>query len=457
MSGLLKNKTAILAAAAFLVLPAVSVLGADSGASASEVGVDTLWVTIAAMLVFFMQAGFGMVEAGFIRAKNSSNILMKNFIDYCAAIVMFFIVGYAFMFGSGNSFIGWTGFGLEGVPDIITGTHVHKYAFWFFQAAFCGAAASIVAGGMAERMKFAAYIIYTIAISSLVYPIVGHWVWTEGGWLAKMGFKDFAGSTVVHITGGWAAFIGTIILGPRIGKYKNGGKPKAIAGHNIPLACLGVFILWFGWFGFNPGSTVSVGNGSAFARVAMNTNLAAAVGALSAMAVVWIFFGKPDLSMTMNGALAGLVAVTGPCAFIDPWAAIAVGAVAGILVVVGVSLLDHIHVDDPVGAVAVHGFNGIWGHAGHRHLRSKGPGSAGRRPLLRRRFWATGHSVAGRGDGGRVLDRLHGRRVPGHQVHDGPAGAARRRVPGPGHRPARHGVIRRVPDLRQRIVKEAKP
>ncbi|MCE5327421.1 MAG: ammonium transporter [Planctomycetaceae bacterium] len=361
MLGMFKSKVSLLAAAAILVLPAASVFGADSGAPDSQVGVDTLWVTIAAMLVFFMQAGFGMVEAGFIRAKNSSNILMKNFIDYCTAIVMFFLVGYAIMFGTGNSFLGWSGFGLSGVADIIPNTHVQKYAFWFFQAAFCGAAASIVAGGMAERMKFAAYIIYTVAISAVVYPIVGHWVWNEGGWLAQMGFKDFAGSTVVHITGGWAAFIGTIILGPRIGKYKNGGLPKAIAGHNIPIACLGVFILWFGWFGFNPGSTVAVGDGSAFSRVAMNTNLAAAVGALAAMAVVWIFFGKPDLSMTMNGALAGLVAVTGPCAYIEPWAAIAIGAVAGVLVVIGVSLLDRLHVDDPVGAVAVHGFNGIWG------------------------------------------------------------------------------------------------
>ncbi|MBN1553452.1 MAG: ammonium transporter [Phycisphaerae bacterium] len=319
-------------------------------------GVDTLWVTIAAMLVFFMQAGFGMVEAGFIRAKNTCNILTKNFLDYSLASLMFFFVGYAFMFGEG-SFIGGNGFCLIGCDETV-GT-VQIWAFWFFQAAFCGAAATIVAGGMAERMKFPAYLIYTVVISALVYPIVGHWIW-GGGWLAEMGFKDFAGSTVVHATGGWAAFIGTILLGPRLGKYVN-GKAKAIAGHNIPLACLGVFILWFGWFGFNPGSTVAVGDGADLALVAMNTNLSAAAGGVTAMIVVWILVGKPDLSMTMNGALAGLVAITAPCAFVTPTAAILIGAIGGVIVVLGVLLLDRIRVDDPVGAVPVHGMNGLWG------------------------------------------------------------------------------------------------
>jgi Amt family ammonium transporter len=321
-----------------------------------NIGMDTLWVTIAAMLVFFMQAGFGMVEAGFIRAKNTCNILTKNFLDYSLASLMFFLVGYAIMFGEGK-FIGWEGFCLNGCAEDV-GT-VKIWAFWFFQAAFCGAAATIVAGGMAERMKFPAYLIYTVVISAMVYPIVGHWIW-GGGWLADMGFKDFAGSTVVHATGGWAAFIGTILLGPRIGKYVN-GKAKAIAGHNIPLACLGVFILWFGWFGFNPGSTLAVGNGADLALVAMNTNLSAAAGGVSAMIVVWILMGKPDLSMAMNGALAGLVAITAPCAFVSPAASILIGAIGGVIVVLGVLLLDRIRVDDPVGAVPVHGMNGLWG------------------------------------------------------------------------------------------------
>ena len=334
-----------------------------AGAVAAINAVDTVWVLMAAFLVFFMQAGFGMVEAGFIRAKNSCNILTKNFIDYCSASLMFFLVGYAFMFGAGNGFIGLSGFGLEGAENP---SSVPLWAFWLFQAAFCGAAATIVAGGMAGRMKFPAYLIYTVFISALVYPIIGHWVW-GGGWLNKLGFFDFAGSTVVHATGGWAAFIGTILLGPRIGKYitnRSGEtKTRAIPGHNIPLASLGVFILWFGWFGFNAGSTLGVsGDGGSLASlVAMNTNLAAATGAITAMITIWILGGKPDLGMTMNGCLAGLVAITAPCACVAPWAAIAIGGVGGVIVVCGTVLLDRIHVDDPVGAVPVHGMNGIWG------------------------------------------------------------------------------------------------
>ena len=320
-------------------------------------GVDTLWVLIAAFLVFFMQAGFGMVEAGFIRAKNACNILTKNFLDFCMASLGFFIFGYAIMFGVGNGFIGFTGWFLEGAKS---GADIPLYAFWLFQAAFCGAAATIVAGGMAERMKFPAYLAYSFIISAFVYPIVGHWIW-GGGWLASLGFADFAGSTVVHALGGFAALVGTMMLGPRIGKFGPDGKANAIAGHNIPLASLGVFILWFGWFGFNPGSTLSVGNGDLIARVALNTNLAAAVGGIVAMLTVWKLFGKPDLSMAMNGALAGLVAITAPCAFVDPWAAIVIGGVGGVVVVLGVILLDKLGIDDPVGAFPVHGLNGIWG------------------------------------------------------------------------------------------------
>ncbi|MDP8297146.1 MAG: ammonium transporter [Candidatus Orphnella occulta] len=324
---------------------------------ATTVGVDTLWVLISAFLVFFMQAGFGMVEAGFIRAKNTCNILTKNFLDFCMASLGFFILGYAFMFGPGNGFIGLKGFCLSGAES---GSHIPLYAFWLFQAAFCGAAATIVAGGMAERMKFQAYLIYSFIISALIYPIVGHWIW-GGGWLANLGFSDFAGSTVVHALGGVAALVGTSMLGPRLGKYNKDGSANAISGHSIPLASLGVFILWFGWFGFNPGSTLSVGDGSLIGRVAINTNLAAAMGGIIAMASVWRLFGKPDLSMAMNGALAGLVAVTAPCAFIEPWAALVIGGIAGVLVVFGVIVLDKLKIDDPVGAVPVHGLNGIWG------------------------------------------------------------------------------------------------
>ena len=343
--------------AAWVATPAMA--ADDEGVAGAIDGLDTVWVLIAAFLVFFMQAGFGMVEAGFIRAKNACNILTKNFLDYCTASIMFFLVGYAFMFGQGNGFIGWTGFGMSSSAS--GPSNLSIWAFWLFQAAFCGAAATIVAGAMAERMKFQAYLLYTVVISAVVYPIIGHWIW-GGGWLAEMGFADFAGSTVVHATGGWAAFIGAVLLGPRLGKYNGNGKARAIAGHSIPLACLGVFILWFGWFGFNPGSTLGVaGQEDLIGRVAMNTNLAAATGAICAMVVVWGRYGKPDLSMTMNGALAGLVAITAPCAFVEPWAAVAIGAVAGTIVVAGVALLDRIHVDDPVGAVPVHGMNGIWG------------------------------------------------------------------------------------------------
>lgn len=321
------------------------------------VGLDTVWVLFASFLVFFMQAGFGMVEAGFIRAKNACNILMKNFLDFAVGCIFFFLVGYAFMFGKGNGLIGLSGFALGSAPNP---SGVPVYAFWLFQACFCGAAATIVAGGMAERMKFRAYLAYTAVVSAVVYPVIGHWIW-GGGWLAGLGFADFAGSTVVHLTGGSIALVGTVMLGPRIGKFGPDKKPRALPCHNIPLAALGVFLLWFGWFGFNPGSTLSVGNGSAIARVALTTNVAACAGAIGAMITAWAFFGKPDPSMTMNGALAGLVAITAPCAFVAPWAALIIGAAGGVVVVVGVVLLDKIGVDDPVGAFPVHGMNGIWG------------------------------------------------------------------------------------------------
>ncbi|MBD3181692.1 ammonium transporter [Candidatus Poribacteria bacterium] len=354
-----RKKSKLLIAAVIMFLLAASIAFADETAAIGTltVGLDTVWVLVAAFLVFFMQAGFGMVEAGFIRAKNTCNILTKNFLDYCMASIGFFIFGYAIMFGSGNAFMGLKGWFLAGAESA---ADVPLFAFWLFQAAFCGAAATIVAGGMAGRMKFQAYLIYSFLISALIYPIVGHWVW-GGGWLASLNFADFAGSTVVHSVGGFAALIGTIFLKPRIGKYNPDGSPNAIPGHSIPLASLGVFILWFGWFGFNPGSTLGVGDGNLIGRVAINTNLAAAAGAITAMIAIWIVSGKPDLSMIMNGALAGLVAVTAPCAFVDPWAAIVIGAVGGVIVVFGVIMLDKFRIDDPVGAVPVHGLNGIWG------------------------------------------------------------------------------------------------
>ncbi len=330
----------------------------DTGVEQLRQGLNTVWVLIGAFLVFFMQAGFGMVESGFIRAKNTCNILTKNFLDFCMASLGFFLIGYGLMFGDGNGFIGLKGWCLYGLGDKASGLPL--YAFWMFQVAFCGAAATIVAGGMAERMRFHAYLIYSFIISAFVYPIVGHWIW-GGGWLSNMGFADFAGSTVVHTVGGFAALIGTIILKPREGKYAIDGKPKVLAGHNIPLASLGVFILWFGWFGFNAGSTLGVTDGSNIARIAINTNLAAALGGIVAMVTVWKRFGKPDLSMAMNGALAGLVAITAPCAFVEPWAAIVIGSIAGYVVVKGVELLDKLQIDDPVGAFPVHGINGVWG------------------------------------------------------------------------------------------------
>ena len=324
---------------------------------ASISGIDTLWVMLAAFMVFIMQAGFGMLEAGLIRTKNTCNVLMNNFLDFCMASMGFFMFGYAVMFGHGNGFMGHTGFFLINATHQ---GHIPLEAAWLFHAVFCGAAATIVAGGVAERMKFQAYLLYSFLISATVYPLVGHWIW-GGGWLADLGFADFAGSTVVHAVGGTAALVGTIILGPRIGKYNKDGSANAIEGHSMALASLGTLILWFAWFGFNPGSTLSVGNGSLMAKVAVNTNMAAAAGGLTGMFFAWKKCGKPDLTMTMNGALAGLVAITAPCAYVLPYESVLIGIVSGILVVWATLFLDKIRVDDPVGAAPVHLMNGLWG------------------------------------------------------------------------------------------------
>ncbi|MFH1777569.1 MAG: ammonium transporter [Candidatus Omnitrophota bacterium] len=349
-------KVMVFIALVIIMLPLAAFAGEDV-LYASKVGIDTLWIMIAAFMVFIMQAGFGMLEAGLIRTKSVCNVLMNNFLDFCMASMGFFIFGYAIMFGTGNGFMGFNGWAL------INAAHegaIPLEAMWFFHAVFCGAAATIVAGGVAERMKFRAYLIYSFLISASVYPIVGHWIW-GGGWLAKFGFADFAGSAVVHTVGGCAALVGTVILGPRIGKYNKDGATNAIEGHSMALASLGTLILWFAWFGFNPGSTLSVGDGSAIAKVAMNTNFSAVSGALTAMFVAWRICGKPDLTMTMNGALAGLVAITAPCAYVLPVESMVIGAIGGVIVVLGTLFLDKVHIDDPVGAVPVHAMNGIWG------------------------------------------------------------------------------------------------
>ena len=340
-----------------LLLMAQPALAQEAAPAASAVGVDTLFVLVSAFLVFLMQAGFGMLEAGFIRAKNTCNILFKNFLDYCMASLGFFVFGYAIMFSAGNPFFGTSGFLLVGAES---GADVPLWAFWLFQAAFCGAAATIVAGGMAERMKFTAYLAYSFIISAFVYPVVGHWTW-GGGWLAQLGFFDFAGSTVVHMTGGVTALVGAWILGPRLGRFNPDGSPNPIPGHSVPLASLGVFILWFGWFGFNAGSNLAVGDGEAIALIALNTNLAAASGAVTTTFISWIAGGKPDLYFTMNGALAGLVGITASCAVVTPGAAIWIGVASGFVIVLGERLLNRVRIDDPCGAFPVHGLCGMWG------------------------------------------------------------------------------------------------
>ncbi len=329
-------------------------------AATNAVAIDTIWVLMAAFLVFFMQAGFAMVETGFTRAKNACNIMMKNLMDFAVGSVVFWAVGFGIMFGtSAFGVFGTSGFFLS-TGDPSTGEGLWQFAFWIFQAVFAATAATIVSGAMAERTKFKSYMAYSAMITALIYPVAGHWIWGEG-WLAAKGMIDFAGSTVVHSTGGWAALAGAILLGPRIGKYSPDGSSNAIPGHNIPLASLGVFILWFGWFGFNAGSTTS-GTDLSIAVIAVTTNLAAAAGSISAMIFVWIKFGKPDISMSLNGALAGLVGITAGCANVSPSSALMIGGISGILVVVSVEFFDKVlKIDDPVGAISVHGVCGAWG------------------------------------------------------------------------------------------------
>ena len=332
---------------------------------------DTLWVLVAAFLVFFMQAGFAMVESGFTRAKNAVNILMKNLMDFSMGSIAYWAIGFAIMFGAGNAFMGTSGWFVPSeslsagastdtsVFSSLEWTSVPTYAAWLFQLVFAATAATIVSGAMAERTQFKSYLIYSIFITGIIYPIVGHWIW-GGGWLASFGMRDFAGSTVVHSTGGWLALTGAVVLGPRLGKFDSEGKPRPIAGHNLPLAALGVFILWLGWFGFNPGSEMGAAAGT-ISSIAITTNLAAAAGAITAMITAWIMLGKPDAGMSLNGALAGLVTITAGCADVSPTSAAIMGALGGIVVVLSVLMFENLRIDDPVGAISVHGTCGALG------------------------------------------------------------------------------------------------
>ena len=322
---------------------------------------DVTWTLVAAFMVFFMQAGFALCEAGLTRAKNTGNILMKNMMDFCIGTPCYWLVGFGVMFAGSGALIGGFDPFIRGSYDFGT---LPVWVYVVFQTVFCATAATIVSGSMAERTKFSAYCLYSAAISLIVYPISGHWIW-GGGWLAQLGFHDFAGSTAVHFVGGVTAMLGAWMLGPRIGKYDKDGKPRAIPGHNMTAMALGVFILWFCWFGFNGGSTVSMtGDDTMISAglICFNTNLAAALATCAALITTWVRYGKPDVSLTFNGALAGLVAITAGCDEVDPYGAAIIGIVAGVLVVLSVEFFDKIaRIDDPVGAVSVHCVNGAWG------------------------------------------------------------------------------------------------
>ena len=336
-----------------------------------KVGLDTLWVVIASVLVISMNAGFAMLETGFCRRKNAVNMLSKNLIVFAISTIIFWVLGFAVMFGDGNQFIGLQGFFLKGADnspmmgDLYQGvysslnwTGVPLAAKFLFQVAFASTAATIVSGAVAERIKFIDFLLFSALLVGIAYPIIGHWVW-GGGWLQKRGFLDFAGSTVVHSVGGWSALTGAIIIGPRLGKYQENGSILPLPGHNLSIATLGCFILWIGWFGFNPGSTMALREDIAY--IAVVTNLAAATGGITTTLSTWILAGKPDLSLIINGILSGLVAITAGCSMVSYSGAITIGLFAGILVIIFVYLLDALKIDDPVGAISVHLVNGIWG------------------------------------------------------------------------------------------------
>ncbi len=326
--------------------------------------VNVIWVLVAAALVFFMQAGFAMVETGFTRAKNAGNIIMKNLMDFALGTPIYWLLGFGIMFGGSSALIGGFDPMVKGDYSSILPNGVPLMAFLIFQTVFCATAATIVSGAMAERTKFSAYCIYSMVISAIIYPVSGHWIW-GGGWLADLGFHDFAGSTAVHMVGGISALVGAKILGPRIGKYDKNGKPKAIPGHSLTLGALGVFILWFCWFGFNGGSTVSATGDDvlvSMGNIFVTTNMAAAVASITVMMITWIKYKKPDVSMTLNGSLAGLVAITAGCDLVSPFGAAIIGIIAGFAVVFGIEFVDKVlKIDDPVGAVGVHGICGALG------------------------------------------------------------------------------------------------
>jgi Amt family ammonium transporter len=337
-----------------------------------KVVIDTIWVLVTAKLVFFMNLGFAMVESGFARSKNCVNILSKNFIVFAVSSLGFLFLGWGLMFGDGNPLVGLKGLwflsgadnspavgeAYKGVYSAISWTGVPLFAKFFFQLVFCGTAATIVSGAVAERIKYKSFILFSFIMTMFIYPIIGHWIW-GGGWLATKGMFDFAGSTVVHSVGGWAALAGVLVLGPRFGKYTN-GKINPIPGHNLSLATLGTFVLWFGWFGFNPGSTM-MADPMAISHIVITTNTAAAAAIMSSTIISWIILGKPDLGMTLNGCLAGLVAITASCAFVSVASSIIIGLIAGVLVVLAVIMFDRIKIDDPVGALSVHLVNGVFG------------------------------------------------------------------------------------------------
>ncbi len=339
----------------------------------TKVILDTLWVILAAMLVFFMNLGFALLESGFARAKNTVNILSKNFIVFAVSSLGYLLVGFGLMFGNGNPFVGLEGLffvggadnspaigdAYQGVYSALSWTGIPLWAKFFFQLVFCGTAATIVSGAVAERIKYISFIVFSFILTMFVYPVVGHWIW-GGGWLSQLGFLDFAGDTVVHSIGGWAALAGILVLGPRFGKYTKEGKIQPIPGHNLMAATIGVFVLWFGWFGFNPGSTMAA-DPFAISHILVTTNTAAIVALLTATATSWLLIGKPDLGMSINGCLAGLVAITGPCAYVSVGSSMIIGAIAGIIVVLAVIFFDKVKIDDPVGVLPVHLVNGVFG------------------------------------------------------------------------------------------------
>ena len=346
----------------------------DAGPTPADLKVmaDTIWVLVTAFLVFWMNAGFGFVESGLCRAKNATNILGKNFVVFAFSTIAYWIIGFGIMFAKGNSFMGmggWlvsgadnspaTGDAYQGIFTSLNWTGVPLLAKFFFQLVFAGTAATIVSGCVAERIHYRSFMVFTLILIGLSYPITGHWIW-GGGWLAAMGMRDFAGSTVVHSVGGWAGLAGILVLGPRIGKYKKDGTVQPIPGHSMALVFLGGLILWLGWFGFNPGSTMAA-DPRAISHIVITTNLACATAIVSSTVFAWILLGKPDFSMTVNGALAGLVAITAPCAFVSVPSSAIIGLIAGVIVVLSVLFFDKRKIDDPVGAVSVHLSNGIWG------------------------------------------------------------------------------------------------